>query len=128
MEEQGNKYDILDFLFSKTRQFIGLEPLPPKESALTKDRQGILTNQEEPDQALEEDEDADKNVTELPQKVELFLNYINDVYFQGELDTETKHMLKKELGDEEDIKTENNDQAVFNSDDTPSNRRKIVIG
>eukprot|EP00094_Tigriopus_californicus_P011733 TCALIF_11336-PA protein Name:"Similar to lov-1 Location of vulva defective 1 (Caenorhabditis elegans)" AED:0.02 eAED:0.02 QI:96/0.94/0.83/1/0.71/0.80/36/119/3138 len=129
LEEQGNKYDILDFLFSKTSQFIGLEALPPKESVLTKDRQGVLTNQEEQDEGTEDEEGADKNVTELPQKVELFLNYINDVYFQGELDTESKHLLKKELGKGEDNDIEPNDQLVYGSNEAPiCNRRRIVVG
>ncbi len=57
--------------------------MPPTKSALNKK-----------DKNNDEDFDPDKSVAELPEKVDKFVNYVDDVYFGGRLGNDAKAMLK----------------------------------
>jgi len=63
-------------------------------------------------------------VASLPKKVDAFLRYINDLYFDGQMDPESKDFLTKDLGRGEE-------KVIFNSDDSTGksvrNRRKPVF-
>lgn len=117
LQERGNQYDILDFLYGQTRQLIGLDTPSPTVSVLSKDQKGNKSieeeNQNETDPGevhlvncftfyvlyqlnFSENEEVDPNVEELPEKVDLFVNYINNVYFNGNLDMESKQMFKQQ--------------------------------
>ena len=101
LDMKGNKYEILDFLWAQTKAVIGIESLPPTQSVLREDvlerdrRLGYLSltlnwyrlyrifcshREADPDYDYDdipnfdedEDPDADKNVEDLPQKVNVF--------------------------------------------------------
>ena len=104
LNAKGNQYEILDFIKTQSKYRIGTMELPPKDNAfadeLTKERK----NQDEAKEGLEGsdddgDDENDSNVVELPKKVDAFLVYINDMYFDGELDIEGKRMFREELMD-----------------------------
>ena len=107
LEERGNKYDILDFVFHRTSQLIGLKPLDPRVSALKIDREGEDDLSEGDDDLddleIEEcDENDRKNllaVHELPRKVDMFSQYVNDMYFDGDIDATSEDYLKKSMAE-----------------------------
>lgn len=47
----------------------------------------------------------------LPKKVDAFLRYINDLYFEGQMDPESKDLLAKDFADKEE-------KVIFNSEDS----------
>ena len=59
-----------------------------------------------------DDENQDENVAGLPEKVDSFLVYINDMYFDGQLDITSKNALKQDLNDSEEVP-----RLIYNSDD-----------
>ena len=71
-----------------------------------------------------EDEFEDSNMAQLPQKVDAFLVYINDLYFDGELNIIDKRMFKKEIMGE-DLDEEENDNGVEKSNLATSRRRVV---
>ena len=66
-------------------------------------------------------EEKDSNVEELPGKVDAFVNYINDLYFDGSLDVQTKDILKEDMKGE-GLQTSaigtGRPKPIFNGDDT----------
>ena len=42
------------------------------------------------------DEEYDQNAAQLPDKVDEFLDFINNMYFDGEMDTKSKGVLKQD--------------------------------
>ena len=66
------------------------------------------------------------NVASLPQKVDAFLRYINDLYFEGQLDPESKDLFAKDFGEKE-----RGEKVIFNSEDSTGKavrmRRKPVF-
>ena len=147
LNDRGNKYDILDFLFRQGKAVIGLESLPPTISALS--RAAEERRREEMDRAEREllaakeaeaaDDDKDPNVVELPQKVDQFVEYINQTYFDGHLNVNDAEMLKKGIGGGDDDDGDEGDvgglggapRRVFNSDDatgtSPALPRRIFM-
>ena len=91
LAEQGNKYEIITFIRRQTALHIGTQKLPHKDSALKKDHDGDSDNEMEyssGDVSCDENADNDKddgNTIELPHKIDEFVNYINNAYFNGEL-------------------------------------------
>jgi len=69
----------------------------------------------------------DENVASLPKKVDAFLRYINDLYFEGQIDPESKGIFSKDLDGEK----HNDEKVIFNSDDSTGkavrHRRKPVF-
>ena len=51
---------------------------------------------EENDETEESDEEYDQNAAQLPEKVDEFLDFINNMYFDGEMDTKSKGILKQD--------------------------------
>ena len=114
LNAKGNQYEILEFLKTHGRYVMGTENLPPKESALiddhTEDRQRYLEDQLGIESEEESEDDCDENVTQLPEKIDSFLTYINDTYFDGDLDFKNKEILTEEA------KELNLPRIIFNSD------------
>jgi hypothetical protein len=130
---KGNEYEILDFLKTNTRYMVGTEDLPAKDNALADDdtvnRRGLLDDIKEIDEDSDLQAEADINVANLPEKIDNFLVYINDMYFEGQLDLRNKGVLRDQLVPNPNDQSENNDQPppriVFNSDDSPVRQRRI---
>ena len=122
------------FLFSQSKLYLGTEELKPTRSALRKDRRWV-NHSSEAEEALDEDHGKDGNARELPEKVDKFVEYINNYYFDGELDTGTKSYLKK--GTNEDAAGASAQKAdsgrpkrIYNGDDvrgaSPRSRRPML--
>ena len=77
-----------------------------------------------------EDEFEDSNTAQLPQKVDAFLVYINDLYFDGELNIIDKRMFKKEMMGEnldEFDDDEENDNGKAEKSNPATSRRRVVF-
>lgn len=122
LDERGNKYDILDFVQSKTAQFFGFEPLPPKITVLRRERrEGTPDNSENEDS--EDEFEKENAVTDLPTKMDAFVNYINNMYCDGDMESRlgsSKDYLKKSMMYGED----NGDQLQFEY----RPKRQVIIG
>lgn len=63
----------------------------------------------------------------LPKKVDAFLRYINDLYFEGQMDPDSKGFFSKDLDGEK----ASEEKVIFNSDDSTGkavrHRRKPVF-
>ena len=119
LNAKGNEYEILDFIKAQSKYRLGTQDLPPKDNALLDDFSELRKCQE--DSGEEEnstDEDNDSNVVQLPQKVDAFLVYVNDMYFDGQLDIESKQVFKRNMH-KEDIENEETSpsRVIFSSND-----------
>ena len=100
---------------------IGLQQAPKPVS--------VLDNiEEEKAEENKIDDDKDPIMEELPKKVDEFMNYINRVYFDGNLDPDGKQMFKSDLermeNEEEDVDIEEHTiETLLNA----RRRRKILI-
>ena len=69
----------------------------------------------------------DENVASLPKKVDAFLRYIDDLYFDGQMDPESKGFFAKNVDGEKATE----EKVIFNSDDSTGkavrHRRKPVL-
>ena len=121
---QGNKYEIMDFVKSRLRMSIGLQRAPKPVSVL----ENVEEETEEVNHENDEDDDKDSSVEELPKKVDEFMNYINRVYFDGNLDQDGKQMFRNDLET-----VENKEESVDIEEHTietllnARRRRKILI-
>ena len=121
---QGNKYEIMDFVKSRLRMSIGLQRAPKPVSVL----ENVEEETEEVNHENDEDDDKDSRVEELPKKVDEFMNYINRVYFDGNLDQDGKQMFRNDLET-----VENKEESVDIEEHTietllnARRRRKILI-
>ena len=82
---------------------------------------------EEDIKEVEDDDEKDPNVTELPQKVDEFMNYLNRLYFEGELGPEDKDFLKSGFVNQENNSDELSDDDSEDPEPPPKIRRKILI-
>ena len=99
---------------------IGLKRVP-KPLSLLKEAS------EEVNQTDDEDE-KDTNVTELPEKVDEFMSYINRVYFDGQLDEKGKEIFKSDMNKLEKSSLSTSKNENFDNHTPPRNlRRKILI-
>ena len=100
---------------------IGLQQAPKPVS--------VLDNiEEEKAEENKIDDDKDPIMEELPKKVDEFMNYINRVYFDGNLDPDGKQMFKSDLegmeNEEDDVYIEEHTiETLLNA----RRRRKILI-
>ena len=108
----------------------------PTRSALNKDRHGQNGQRKysNNDVYAGDDDNPDENARELPNKVDKFVQYINDHYFDGQLNAGGKDIFKKGMdkdgadgkrgGDQVDAK------RIYNGDDnrgaSPRSRRVMV--
>ena len=71
-------------------------------------------------------QEENENVASLPQKVDAFLRYINDLYFEGQMDPESKNVFAKDFAEKEKV-----EKVIFNSEDSTGKavrmRRKPVF-
>ena len=127
LSAKGNQYEILEFLKTHGNYILGTKELPPKNNALAENGQNV-PNDDFSESDSNESEDEDENVAQLPEKVDSFLVYINDMYFDGQLDISTKNVLKQDLNAEEN---EEETKLVYSSDDivtrSPRFARKRVF-
>ena len=104
LNAKGNQYEILDFVKTQSKYRIGTKELPSKDNAfadeLTEERRNPVGANEDLEGSDVINDECDSNVIELPKKVDAFLVYINDMYFDGELDIEGKRMFREELMDD----------------------------
>ena len=87
-------------------------------------------NEEDIENEDSEDEFEDSNTTQLPQKVDAFLVYINDLYFDGELNMIDKRMFKKDMMGEDldEFDDEENDDNEGKEKSNPAvSRRRVVF-
>ena len=112
---RGNKYEILEFVYRQMLLHIGFEALPPKVSALKGMSEKEKGRDDESEDLVEEIGERD-NAGELPEKIDMFVEYINKNYFDGELDTGSKDMLKKKgrrRNDDDDDRGEPKPRRIF---------------
>ncbi|XP_064105654.1 uncharacterized protein LOC135215142 [Macrobrachium nipponense] len=83
--KQPNEYEMVAFIWGRFRTFLGYQTLMQQQQ-----QTGPLTTIEK---AKTDGGDADK-VNELPNKVDKFLDYMNQVYFSGSLDVNNRDALK----------------------------------
>ena len=119
----------------QSRYYLGTEDLPPKTSALRKDRDGSHLN----DDAYGDTDvktpagPYDPNAQSLPSKVDSFIEYINFTYMEGALDTSGKDLLKKDMnsGAVDNPRAPPQKRKIYNGDDvrgtTPMSRRTFVV-
>ncbi|XP_068233382.1 polycystin-1-like [Palaemon carinicauda] len=82
---QPNEYEMVAFIWGRFRAFLGYQQMMET---------GPLTTVEK---AKPEDEQNTDKVNELPNKVDKFLDYMNQVYFSGALDVNKRDSLKNSL-------------------------------
>ena len=111
LSAKGNQYEILEFLKTHGKYILGTKELPPKNNALA-DNETRMRSYDDSDSDNSDDENQDENVAGLPEKVDSFLVYINDMYFDGQLDITSKNALKQDLNDSEEVP-----RLIYNSDD-----------
>lgn len=87
LKNKPNKYDILDYVTNKTMLFLNLR----QEKPLPKVSPPVLDNAEP--QTL----DAPAS-TEFPEKVDVLLAYINEMYFNGQMDFTDPYNKKRMMG------------------------------
>ena len=80
-----NEYEIMEFIMTQGKYVLGTKELPPKDSALADDQTPSRKELNQSD-SEDEDEDINENVEKLPEKMNLFLTYVNNMYFDGQLD------------------------------------------
>lgn len=94
LSERGNQYEIMQFLRIQGHYMLGTRELPPRDNALaddlTEDRKVL-----DEDDNSSEDEDQDSNTAQLTEKVDTFLEYINDVYFDGQMEVNSKSIYQE---------------------------------
>jgi hypothetical protein len=129
LREEGNDYEILEYLRVYARRWIGLQDLAPTLSALKKDVDERKRKMAEAHiEYLEHLDDEDRgeegtgpedntDVADLPEKMDTFLNYVNDMYFEGQLDLEDKAMLRQGDGDRRVQGAFEQKRQIFNSED-----------
>ena len=75
---------------------MGTKELPPKDCALADEdtdmRKKEMENNNDSDES--DEEEYDQNASMLPEKVDEFLDFINNMYFDGEMDNTGKGILK----------------------------------
>ena len=123
LSDRGNEYEIIDFIKSRIKMSVGIEIAPKPISVLQEKEEKEEDTKEE-----EDDDEKDPNVTELPQKVDEFMNFLNRLYFEGELGPDDKDFLKSGFANQEDDSGEFSDN--YSDDDPmppPKLRRKILI-
>jgi len=97
LSAKGNQYEILDFLKTHGRYVLGTKELPPRDCALADDDTDKRKRElEDDDDSEESDEEYDQNAAHLPEKVDEFLDFINNMYFDGEMDTKKKGILSQD--------------------------------
>ena len=70
-----------------------------------------------------DDECYDHNAAQLPDKVDEFLDFINNMYFDGQMDTTNKSVLLKE----ESSSTETIPRIIYSSDnETGRSPRRLL--
>lgn len=81
--KQSNEYEIVDFMIRKMKAMFGLADLNDPKALLADADEGINSIEEQ--------------LNVFPEKVDRLLHYINDVYFNGQLevDVDTKNAMKR---------------------------------
>ncbi|XP_064093787.1 uncharacterized protein LOC135206294 [Macrobrachium nipponense] len=85
MLKQPNEYEIVDFVWGRFKTFIGLQG---RQRTQLKNGRMVDANNKEPSQGSTEEK-----LEDLPEKVDKFLEYINAIYFDGNLDHRNKSSL-----------------------------------
>ena len=84
-------------------------------------------NEENIENEYSEDEFEDSNTTQLPRKIDAFLVYINDLYFDGELNMIDKRMFKMGEDLDEFHNDENDDNQAKEKSNPVNSRRRVVF-
>ena len=106
---------------------IGIER-PPKPISILKDISEDIEEEVQNDE--DEEEEKDTNVTELPEKVDEFMKYVDKMYFGGELGEGAKTMFKSGIAKPDDDMGGDEEQGEDIADEeylVPKPRRKILI-
>ena len=115
--KQGNKYEIIQFIVDQSKKSLGLRVAEKPMSILERDK-------DEDDWDDEDDSGYDDPVEDLPEKVDLFLDYINKLYFEGELDMKSKQVFGEELKLQQKVRfavsNDSEDNSSDNDDETES--------
>jgi hypothetical protein len=113
---KGNELEVIQYIKDAARSLAGRGPRPEflSEYAPGGPDTGRLVVEAGAGGDGEEEEEGNSVVSELPCKVDQFLEYVNRIYFDGELDLGTKKVLKADM--EKDEKEEEDDD-VHNEDD-----------
>ena len=119
---KGNELEVIQYIKDAARSMAGRGPRPGflQEFAPEGPDTGKLVDEKGAGQGSEdEDEDGPSVVKELPNKVDEFLEYVNRIYFDGDLDLGTKGVLKREMKQphDDDKKDDNGGDTDNDSND-----------
>jgi len=108
LEGKGNDLEVIQYIKDAIRSMVGLRPRPHflHEFAPEGSRHNQLVVNKEDDESKVENEGSPSAVNELPNKVDEFLEYVNRIYFDGELDINSKKGLKNEMNNKKSISTD----------------------
>ncbi|XP_037802214.1 uncharacterized protein LOC119596920 [Penaeus monodon] len=94
IKQQPSDYMMVSFVMSRIRGFLGMQgPPPPPSVAMATP---LLASEDPP--PCGEEEKVGGRVEELPDKVDKFLEFVDEVYFNGTLDLHNKEFLKTSIG------------------------------
>ena len=92
MFKKGNKYEIIQFIVDQSKKSMGLSVAEKPMSILDE------YNDDHDDSGCHSD--GGDPMEELPEKVDMFLDYINSLYFDGQLDMNASKKAFLSNGDE----------------------------
>ena len=92
MFKKGNKYEIIQFIVDQSKKSLGLSVAEKPMSILDE------YNDDHDDSGCHSD--GGDPMEELPEKVDMFLDYINSLYFDGQLDMKSSKKAFLSNGDE----------------------------
>ena len=90
--KRGNKYEIVRFILDQSKKSVGLKHPDKPVSIVKVEKETSFANEEE---GVKEDDHHP--IEELPDKVDLFLDYVNSIYFDGKLDLKTKQIFERDI-------------------------------
>ena len=126
--KQGNKYEIIQFIVQQTKLAVGIHVAQKPESIFLEDfdDKDLHGDRDEDNvNGLDSENDDDPAIAEFPGKVNKFVEYINSVYFDGELDFRSKDAIKRDLLDEEKQRTNVSDETD-DSDDQDGDAKLVT--
>ncbi|XP_069977559.1 polycystin family receptor for egg jelly [Penaeus vannamei] len=94
MMKQPNEYEMVAFVWGRFSTYLGLGVPAQVTPALETTSTGRSPNDPHAGELGADDGTGNDKVKELPDKVDKFLDYLNDVYFAGSLDVTNKDALK----------------------------------
>ena len=90
--KKGNKYEIVRFILDQSKKSVGLKHPDKPVSIVKVEKETSFANEE-----AGVKEDDHHPIEELLDKVDLFLDYVNSIYFDGKLDLKPKQIFERDI-------------------------------